>query len=141
MKKRKWNAPLLCFFIFALVIVGLFVQLCYLSLSHKVYGINIQEFAKKRNTVTSVLDAKRGTIYDIEGNPLAQNITTYTLIAYLDSTRTVVETDPKHVVDKEMTAEKLATILGEENHDYILERLNQKSKQVEFGNIGSSLPI
>ena len=115
------------------------MQLCYLSLSRNVYGIDIQEFAKKRNTVTSVLDAKRGTIYDIEGNPLAQNITTYTLIAYLDSTRTVLETDPKHVVDKEMTADKLATILGEEHHDYILERLNQKSKQVEFGNIGRNL--
>ena len=139
MKKRKWNAPLLCFFIFTLVIVGLFVQLCYLALSKKVYGINMQEFAKGRNTVTSVLEAKRGTIYDIEGNVLAQNITTYTLIAYLDSTRTVDENDPKHVVDKEYTAEKLATILGEENREYILERLNKKAKQVEFGNVGRNI--
>ena len=99
----------------------------------------MQEFAKGRNTVTQVLDAKRGTIYDIEGNPLAENITTYTLIAYLDSTRTVDENDPKHVVDKEYTAEKLSTILGEENYDYILERLNKQSKQVEFGNIGRNI--
>ena len=139
MKKRKWNAPLLCFFIFTLVIIGLFVQFCYLALSKNVYGINMKEFAKKRNTVTSVLDAKRGTIYDVEGNPLAQNITTYTLIAYLDSTRTVDENDPKHVVDKEMTADKLSTIFGEENYDYILERLNQKVKQVEFGTVGRNL--
>ena len=139
MKKRKWNAPLLCFFVFALIIVGLFVQLCYLALSKKVYGINMQEFAKGRNTVTQVLNSKRGTIYDIEGNALAENITTYTLIAYLDSTRTVDEDDPKHVVDKEYTAEKLSTVLGEENKEYILERLNQKSKQVEFGKVGKNL--
>ena len=99
----------------------------------------MQEFAKGRNTVTQVLDAKRGTIYDIEGNPLAENITTYTLIAYLDSTRTIDDNDPKHVVDKEYTAEKLATILGEENKEYILSRLNQKSKQVEFGKVGRNI--
>lgn len=139
MKKRKWNAPLLCFFIFVLIIGGLFVQLCYLSLSKKVYGINMQEFAKGRNTVTQVLNSKRGTIYDIEGNALAENITTYTLIAYLDSTRTVDEDNPKHVVDKEYTADKLSTILGEENREYILNRLNQKSKQVEFGKVGRNI--
>lgn len=99
----------------------------------------MQEFAKGRNTVTSVLNAKRGTIYDIEGNPLAENITTYTLIAYLDSTRTIDENDPKHVIDKEYTAEKLSSILGVENYQYILDRLNKKSKQVEFGNIGRNI--
>ena len=99
----------------------------------------MKEFAKNRNTVTSVLNANRGTIYDIEGNPLAQNITSYTLIAYLDSTRTIDENDPKHVVDKEETAKKLSSILGEEHYDYILNRLSQKSKQVEFGSVGKNL--
>ena len=139
MNKRTWNAPLLCFFLFALIIVGLFGQLCYLSLSKKVYGINIQDFAKNRNTVTSVLNANRGTIYDIDGNPLAQNVTSYTLIAYLDSTRTVDENNPQHVIDKEETAKKLSSVLGEEHYNYILKRLNEKVKQVEFGNIGKNL--
>ncbi len=99
----------------------------------------MKEFAQSRNTVTSILTAKRGTIYDKEGEILAQNISTYTLIAYLDSSRTVNENNPQHVVDKEYTATKLASVLGEENYDYILERLNKHSKQVEFGTVGKNL--
>ena len=136
---QKWNAPIICFITFFVVILILFIQFCYLSLSKQVYGINMKEFASNRNTVTNILTAERGAIFDIEGNVLAQNITSYTLIAYLDSGRTTNDFDPKHVVDKEYTATKLASILGEDNKDYILERLNKKSKQVEFGNVGKNL--
>ena len=138
-EKQKWNAPIICFICFFIVMLILFLQFCYLSLSTNIYGINMKEFASSRNTVTEILTAERGTIYDVEGNVLAQNITSYTLIAYLDSSRTTDDKDPKHVVDKEYTATKLASILGEENYKYILERLNKKSKQVEFGNIGKNL--
>ena len=137
--KQKWNAPIICFICFFIVILILFIQFCYLSLSTNVYGINMREFASNRNTVTNILTAERGTIYDVEGNVLAQNITSYTLIAYLDSTKTTDEKNPEHVVDKEYTATKLASILGEENYNYILERLNKKSKQVEFGKVGKNL--
>ena len=138
-QKNKWNYPIICFCIFFIIIVILFLQFCYLGLSKKVYGINMKEFASTRNTVTSTLTAKRGTIYDIEGNVLAQNISSYTLIAYLDCSRTTNDNDPKHVVDKEYTATKLAGILGEDNYSYILDRLNKNSKQVEFGTIGRNL--
>lgn len=137
--KGKWNAPVICFCFFFLVIAILFLQFCYLSLSKNVYGINMKEFASNRNTVSSVLTAERGTIYDVEGNVLAQNISSYTLIAYLDSARTIDDSNPQHVVDKEYTATKLSSILGEENYDYILERLNKNSKQVEFGTVGKNL--
>ena len=137
--KTKWNAPIVCFITFSIIMLILFIQFCYLSLSRNVYGINMREFASNRNTVTNILTAERGTIYDIEGNVLAQNISSYTLIAYLDSSRTTDDKNPKHVVDKEYTATKLASILGEENYEYILQRLNKKSKQVEFGNVGRNL--
>lgn len=137
--ENKWNAPIICFIIFFVVILILFLQFCYLGLSNKVYGIDIQEFATTRNTVTSVLTAQRGTIYDVHENVLAQNITSYTLIAYLDEGRTTDMLDPKHVVDKDYTATKLSKILGEDNYEYIYERLNKDSKQVEFGIIGKNL--
>ena len=138
-KRRKWNAPIICFITFFVIMLILFIQLCYLGLSKKVYGIDMQAFAANRQTVTDILTAERGTIYDIDGNVLAQNISSYTLIAYLDSSRTKDEDNPKHVVDKEYTATKLASILGEENYEYILERLNKKLKQVEFGKVGRNL--
>ena len=138
-ENQKWNAPIICFICFFIVLLILFLQFCYLSLSTNIYGINMKEFASNRNTVTEILTAERGTIYDVEGNVLAQNITSYTLIAYLDSSRTTDDNNPEHVVDKEYTATKLAGILGQENYEYIKERLNKKSKQVEFGNVGKNL--
>lgn len=137
--KKKFVAPFYIFMFFTFVIIILFGQFCYLSLSTNIYGINMKEFASNRNTVTKVLTANRGTIYDIEGNILAQNISSYTLIAYLDSSRTKDESNPKHVVDKEYTANKLATVLGNDKEEYILERLNKNVKQVEFGTIGKNL--
>lgn len=137
--QNKWNFPIIYFCIFLVVIVVLFLQFCYLSLSKKVYGIDMQAFASTRNTVTSTLTAQRGNIFDIQGNTLAQNITSYTLIAYLDENRTIDSSAPKHVVDKDYTATKLSKVLGEDNYEYILERLNKNSKQVEFGTIGKNL--
>lgn len=136
---KKWNAPIICFCFFLIIIIILFLQFCYLSLSKNVYGINMKEFAASRNTVSSILTAERGSIYDVEGNTLAQNISSYTLIAYLDSSRTTDDRNPEHVVDKEYTATKLSSILGEENYNYILERLQNNSKQVEFGTVGRNL--
>lgn len=136
---QKWNAPIICFCIFFVVILILFLQFCYLGLSKKVYGIDMKGFASTRNTVTNILTAERGTIYDFESNVLAQNITSYTLIAYLDEGRTIDPLYPNHVVDKDYTATKLSKILGEDNYEYILERLNKNVKQVEFGSIGKNL--
>ena len=138
-KEEKWNAPIICFIIFSISILIIALQYAYVSLSKKVYGINLHEFASTRNTYSSFLSAERGTIYDTDGNILAQNITTYTLIAYLDPSRTQDNSNPNHVVDKEYTATKLSKILGEENYDYILKRLNSNSKQFEFGSIGRNL--
>ena len=138
-KRLKFKAPLICFIVFFMVMIILFLQFCYLSLSKNIYGVNMKEFASNRNTVTDILTAERGTIYDIEGNVLAQNISSYTLIAYLDSSRTTSSDNPDYVVDKEYTATKLSNILGSENYEYILDRLNKKSKQVEFGSVGKNL--
>ena len=137
-KDKKWNTPNKFFLFFLFVILILYGQYCYLSLSDNIYGINMKEFASNRNTVKTTLVAKRGTIYDKEGNTLALNTTSYTMIAYLDSNRTKDITNPKHVVDKEYTATKLSQAL-DADYDYILQRLNAKSKQVEFGTIGRNI--
>ena len=138
-RQNSWKAPIICFGLFSFIIFVLFLQFCYLSLSKTVYGTNMKEFAENRNTVTDILTAERGTIYDTDGNTLASNITSYTLIANIDSSKSTDNDNPDYVVDKEYTATKLSSILGEDNYDYILERLNSRSKQVEFGTIGRNL--
>ena len=137
-KKTKWKVPNLVFFIFLIGILILYGQYVYLSLSKSIYGINMNKFAANRNTVTKEKIAERGKIFDVNGDTLALNVTSYTLIAYLDEKRVGTDGTPKYVVDKEDTAKKLASVL-EADGAYILERLNKKQYQVQFGNYGRNI--
>ena len=99
--------------------------------------LTISEFTSNRNIVEEVIMPERGTIYDRNGNSLAQDVSSYTLIAYLDSSR---DTEDKinHVVEKEKTAKKLSEYI-DTPYDRILEILNKDAYQVEFGNGGKNL--
>lgn len=135
MKKRqrstfKINSLVLILSFFLVLVVGL--RMVQLSLSTTIDGVNLKQFASLRMDRTITLPASRGTIYDQNGEVLAQNISSYTVIAHLDSKRSINQKKPKHVVDKVMTAEKLAPIINMSS-DKILELLNRDVKQVELG--------
>lgn len=129
-----------------LLFVLFFVKLSYIALNSEVEGTNLAELAKNRSIATRVVTADRGRIYDNDGNLLAQNVNSYTLIAYLDASRTTNEKFPKHVrdEDKEHVAASLAEVLSTTDNpvtkEYILSRLNQKGLyQTEFGLVGKGL--
>lgn len=128
----KWKFPQLVFYVFLFFIVGLILQLAYLSLSPSIYGIHMDNFAKKRNTVKKNLNATRGTIYDKDGNILALNVSSYTVIAYLDESRSKNAQTPQHVVDVNVTAQKLAPILNM-TEEYLVRLLSSDRYQVELG--------
>lgn len=122
---------------FVLVVVFLFIiiigKLSYIVLSPKVDGIDLTAFASQRNTQKEIIIADRGGIYDSLGNTLAINVNSYTVIAILSPTRTTDPSDPKHVVDKEGTAEKLSPLINM-TKERILELLNTEDVyQVELG--------
>jgi len=128
-------ALLLAFIAFGILIY----RVSYLSLSKKVDGIDLQTFAQNRTTKKITIPAKRGTIYDANGNILSQDVSSYTLIAYLDPKRTIDESKPQHVVDKENTALVLSAILDMDK-DTILTFLNKEGVyQTEFGSKGRGL--
>ena len=134
MKTRsiKWKTPMIVFCVFLVFIFVLFLQYLYLSLSPNVYGINMNEFASNRNTYSSTLYAKRGTIYDSQGDILANDVSSYTVIAYLDESRTGSSTTLYHVKDKQKTAEALSPLLNMDV-ETLLDLLNQDVYQVELG--------
>ena len=136
--KNKYFVSKIFTIIFFLFILLLIIRLLYLCLASKVDGINLKKFSSKRNTKEETLYALRGDIYDINGNVLAQTINSYTIIAYLDKKRSEGYKRPKHVVDKELTAQKLSEVLGLDK-EFVLERLNKKAYQVEFGSKGKGL--
>ena len=125
----------LIFFLFVFILI---LRLGYLCLTGKVDGIDLKDFANKRNTKKETLYALRGSIYDVNEEVLAQTINSYTIIAYLDSSRSEGYETPQHVVDKELTAEKLSTVL-DMSKEKILEILNKDAYQVEFGTKGKGL--
>ena len=135
-KSNRWKFPKYVFTGFLVIFLLLYIQYAYLALSPKIYGIDMDSFASKRSTYSTTLLASRGSIYDNEGNYLALNVSSYTVIAYLDSNRSKNSQEPLHVVDKSMTAKKLSTVLKMEE-SYILNLLNwdiiHGSKQVELG--------
>lgn len=122
-------------FLFVLMIA----RLLQLSLAKEIDGINLKELASKRTTKTTILAAKRGSIYDVNSEMLAQTVSSYKIIAYLDSSRTTNKNNPQHVVDKETTAKSLAPILGM-GEEEVLAYLNKSNVyQTEFGTKGNGL--
>ena len=130
--KDTWNAPTYFLIVVFISFFVIAIQLSYVALSPSVYGINMDEFAASRNTYSSTLYAKRGTFYDSEGNVLAQDVASYTVIAYLSETRTKNLTNPQHVIAKEATAKALAPILNM-TEERLLELLSKDLYQVELG--------
>lgn len=140
MKQRRMSLrrPGIINAIILLLLCAIICKVLYIGLSRTVDGEDIKKFADNRNTQEDVLYAKRGTIYDHNGEILAQTVNSYTLYACLDETKTEDPKKPHHVVDKEYTAEVLAEHLNADK-ETILKVLNKDKKQVEFGSIGRNL--
>lgn len=122
--------------IFFILIISRTIQL---ALSHEIDGIDLQAFASSRTTKNEVLKGKRGSIYDKNGDVLAQNVSSYTLIAYLSESRTTDIKRPQHVVDKEYTAEMLATVLDMDKEQILKYLSKENAYQTEFGTKGRGL--
>lgn len=138
--KNRTTVKISKLIIFAVVLLfcAAIAKLVYIVLSDKVDGVNLKEKALSITTAKQTIPSSRGSIYDVNNKLLARTVNKYTLIAYLDPNRTKDPENPQHVVDKELTAEKLAPILKAEKED-ILKYLNKDKKQVQFGTWGNNL--
>ena len=111
-----------------------------LSLSKEIDGINLQDFSSSHTIKHETILAKRGNIYDVNGDILAKNVYSYTLIAYLTPSRG----EGYYVKEKEETAKKLAEVI-DLSEEKILALLNSKNSegdplyQTEFGKAGRGL--
>ena len=115
------------------------VTLCYRCLvDYKIGKVTFSEFIKNRNINEEIIMPERGSIYDKNGNVLAQDVSSYTLIAYLDKSRSENSSKLRHVEDKEGTAKVLSEYINTP-YERILELLNKDAYQVEFGTGGKNL--
>ncbi len=131
-KNSTINVSKLVFVVLVFSFFAIIIKLSFVSMAKTTDGIDLTAFVENRNTETEVLQAKRGSIYSVDGEILAQNVNAYTVIAYLSPTRTKDDDNPQHVVDKEATAAALAPIINMDAST-ILNLLNRDAYQVELG--------
>ena len=123
---------ILLFCVFAMRIV----YLC--TTDYMVGNETITAFIKSRNTTEETLLPKRGSILDKNGNVLAEDVASYTVIAYLDKSRSEGSKTPLHVVDPDITAERLAPYLNMDV-EVLKILLKKDAYQVELGPGGRNL--
>ena len=146
MKDKKLNTNKLIVSKFVYIFVFFLFVILAVSLGYRCLvdyeatdGVSISEFINNRNINEEIILPKRGTIYDVLGNPLAEEVASYTVIAYLDKNRgTDSEGNYRYVVDKEKTAKELSKKI-DTKYERILELLNKDAYQVEFGTGGKNL--
>ncbi len=131
-KNKVIEIPSILITLVLLLFLAIILKLGYVNVAKEVDGIDIEEFALNRNTAKVTLYAPRGSIYDVNGETLASDVNSYTVIAVLDSSRTTDPANPQHVVDKERTAKELSPLINM-SEEAILNLLNYKAWQVELG--------
>lgn len=133
------------FFLFLLVgVFLLFVfRFSYIVVSGRINDENLTEKANALYESSTVLRAKRGTIYDANGSPIAEDSTTYSIYAVLNKNYVGVNKKKLYVTDKAKVAQVLSKYLPL-TQAAILKRLNPantKTFQVEFGSAGQGLSL
>ena len=138
MKKKKISiekirANYILFPCVLLLFSTLIARVIYLCTSdYKVGKETITSFIKNRNTEEETILPKRGSIYDANGNVLAEDVASYSVIAYLDEKRSENSKVPLHVTDPDTTAEKLAPYINMDVEALKI-ILKKKAYQVELG--------
>lgn len=139
---RQTGKFLLLTMLGTLLVLG--VRFSYVAITKDVNGHHLDQATQQLYQSQNVDLAKRGTIYDAVGNPLAENATAYTVVAVLDK-RQVDDKGHKAYVAKgkdDAVSQQLAKLLGGQAKDYrqILRRGRQHDlNQVQFGSRGSRL--
>lgn len=141
-KFRFQGGAFLLFLLFAGLFFLLLTRIVTIQATGEVEGQELAARAAAKYSQEEVLTAERGRIIDRSGEVIAEDTLTYKLVAVLDESATQKAGDPRHVVDVEETAQKLAGYL-DASEESILETLKQGVEkdryQVEFGSAGREI--
>ena len=105
------------------------------------HGVDLRAEINDKIHQKRTLAAKRGTIYDASGSPIAVDATNYSLYAVLTSEWSKNADTPDYVTDVNKTAEALSKHISLSKEE-IAKLLSQKDvSQVEFGTAGKNLSV
>ena len=137
MNKSKYSSTVLLSFTLIVMIVGALVIANVFFVT--VFGYHVRSRTNINNYTEIVVNeetiyARRGYMFDRNGNIIAQDSISYNMIIVLDNSRPSYKNRPAYMpYDRiEEYATKLSTVLGAE-YDYVYNKLNQKIYQTELG--------
>ena len=131
------NLSLLAVFLFAVFLVNFAV---IIGTGTK-FGVNLVKEANKVHQTTLTVPAKRGTIYDRNGTPIAEDATSYNVYAVIDKEYKSANGDVLYVEESQYNtvAEIFHKYLDMEE-TYVKDQLSQPNlKQVSFGAKGNGI--
>lgn len=126
----------LLFVLFCLLFFVLIFRFLSIQITGEAAGQPLAAKAQQNYGKEGILEAKRGTIYDRNGEVIAEDTSSYTLVAILSESM-----KPNYVSNKEKTAKTLAKYIDLSESE-IMRILSKKGPfQVEFGRAGKDIPL
>ncbi len=120
----------------------LLYRLFIVSTSEYVDGYNLKEIEMSVKSKTDVLYSERGRILDSDGNVLAESVSTYNIIAFVNPKRSEGTQEQEHVSDVDTTASVIATVIGEDVNvikDTLNSSIEEGSYQTYLGRRASNI--
>ena len=131
------NLSLLAVFLFAVFLVNFAV---IIGTGSK-FGVDLVKEASRVHQTTRTVPAKRGTIYDRNGTPIAEDATSYNVYAVIDKEYKSANGDVLYVEESQYN--KVAEIFHkylDMEETYVKDQLSQPNlKQVSFGAKGNGI--
>ena len=131
------SLSLIAVFLFAVFLVNFAV----ITGTGKKFGVDLVKEASKVHQTTLTVPAKRGTIYDRNGTPIAEDATSYNVYAVIDKEYKSANGDVLYVEESQYN--KVAEIFHkylDMEETYVKDQLSQPNlKQVSFGAKGNGI--
>ena len=131
------SLSLIAVFLFAVFLVNFAVIIG----TGKKFGVDLVKEASKVHQTTLTVPAKRGTIYDRNGTPIAEDATSYNVYAVIDKDYKSANGDVLYVEESQYN--KVAEIFHkylDMEETYVKDQLSQPNlKQVSFGAKGNGI--
>ena len=87
-----------------LIVIGVFIvivgRFSYIAVSGTVESVNLSSQAKRLYTDNKTIKAKRGSILDTNGNPIAEDTSTYSVYAVVSKKQVGANNKPLYVTNK-----------------------------------------
>ena len=132
------------FFIVIIVFLTFIGRFFYVGLTHTAHGKNLTKLAQAMYAEQTEIKAKRGTIYDAQNQPIAEDTTTYSIYIVLSKSAKTLEGKPDYLQDsqKAKAAKVLSQNLGM-NYDDLLKLFDADDGlyQVELGSKGKHISM